>query len=196
MVIETSRDPIAFQAFELDGWDAVSSGYERHFGRLTAQTVPAILGAARVEKGTRLLDVCTGPGVLARAASARGAEVVGLDFSGNVIEVAKRNVPDVQFLQGDAQDLPFESGTFEAVVCGYGIIHVAQPQKALLEMHRVLRRGGRVAVSVWQAPTPTNGFAVPALSRFTAILPLKQPAWWRTTSSSALTARKWKMKIT
>ena len=97
-------------------------------------------------KGTRLLDVCTGPGILAGAALERGAQVVGLDFSGKLIEIAKRNVPGAEFQQGDAQALPFEAESFDAVVCGYGVIHVPEPQKALSEMHRVLKPGGYLAV--------------------------------------------------
>ncbi len=79
--------------FEHDGWEAVSNGYVRHFGRLTSQTVPAALDAAGVTKETHLLDVCTGSGVLAGAALERGAQVVGLDFSDKLIQIAKRNLP-------------------------------------------------------------------------------------------------------
>jgi ubiquinone/menaquinone biosynthesis C-methylase UbiE len=98
--------------------------------------------------------------MIAGAAIQRGAEVVGLDFSGEVIEIAKRNVPQAEFRQGDAQDLPFEDESFDAVVCGYGVIHVPEPEKALLEAHRVLRPGGRFATSVWEAPKPTNGLGL------------------------------------
>ncbi|APG86677.1 2-heptaprenyl-1,4-naphthoquinone methyltransferase MenG (plasmid) [Sinorhizobium americanum CCGM7] len=108
----------------------------------------------------RVLDVCTGPGMLARAAVERGAKVVGLDFSGKVIEIARRNVPDADFQEADAQALPFDAETFDGVVCGYGIIHVPDPQTVLVEMHRVLKPGGYLAASVWQAPTPTNGFGL------------------------------------
>ncbi|WOS66101.1 class I SAM-dependent methyltransferase [Sinorhizobium fredii] len=82
--MESSRDPAVFREFEHTGWEAVSKGYEQHFARLTRQTVPALLDAARIAKGMRVLDVCTGPGMLARAAAERGAQVVGLDFSGKV----------------------------------------------------------------------------------------------------------------
>ena len=160
MAIESSRDPAAFQDFEHAGWEAASDGYERHFTRLTYQTVPGILDAVFAAKGMRLLDVCTGPGLLAAAALERGADVVGLDFSSKVIAVARRNVPGAEFQQGDAQALPFEAESFDAVVCGYGIIHVPEPQKALSEMHRVLKPGGHIAISVWDAPKPSNGFGL------------------------------------
>lgn len=160
MTIQNSNDPKAFNDFEHQGWDTVSAGYEQHFARLTRQTVASTLDAARVANGMRTLDVCTGPGMLAETALKRGANVVGLDFSSKVIEIAKRNVPNAEFHQGDAQSLPFEDECFDAVVCGYGVIHMPDPEAALREMHRVLRPGGRVAISVWQAPKPTNGFGV------------------------------------
>ena len=57
MAIESSRNPGAFCELEHDGWETVSVGYERHFARLTTQTVPAILDAAHVAEGMRVLDV-------------------------------------------------------------------------------------------------------------------------------------------
>jgi SAM-dependent methyltransferase len=160
MAIESSRDPKAFNDFEHKGWEAISAGYERHFARLTRQAVPATLDAAGVTDGMRVLDVCTGPAMLAEAALQRGAEVVGLDFSGEVIDIAKRNVPGADFRHGDAQALPFRDDSFDAAVCGFGLIHLPEPQKALSEMHRVLKPGGRVATSVWEAPKPHNGFGL------------------------------------
>jgi SAM-dependent methyltransferase len=160
MAIERSRNPGAFGEFEHDGWETVSVGYERHFARLTTQTVPGILDAAHVAEGMRVLDVCTGPGMLAGTAVKRGAQVVALDFSGKLIEIAMRNAPGAEFRQGDAQALPFEADSFDSVVCGYGIIHVPEPQKALSEMRRVLKPGGFLAVSVWEAAKPGNGFGL------------------------------------
>ena len=160
MQIERSSEPEAFTAFERKGWRASIDGYERHFGRVTSQSAQATLDAARVTRGCRVLDVCAGHGVLAAAAAARGATVCGLDFTEEVVAVARRNVPGVEFRQGDAQDLPYPDGSFDAVLCGYGVIHVPEPDRALSEMCRVVKRGGRVAVSVWERPGPTNGFGL------------------------------------
>jgi SAM-dependent methyltransferase len=160
MAMESSRNPGAFREFEHDGWETVSLGYERHFARLTTQTVSATLDAAHVAEGMRVLDVCTGPGMLAGAALKRGARVVALDFSGKLIEIARRNVPGAEFRQGDAQAMPFEADSFDSVVCGYGIIHVPEPEKALSEMRRVLKPGGFLAVSVWDAAKSGNGFGL------------------------------------
>ena len=160
MPIQRSNEPDAFSAFERRGWGASIDGYERTFARVTSQTVEATLDAAGVTRGRRLLDVCTGPGLLAAAAAKRGALVAGLDFAEAVVAVARRNVPGVVFRQGDAQALPYPDGGFDAVVCGYGIIHLPEPERALAEMYRVLAPGGRLAVSVWERPLPTNGFGL------------------------------------
>jgi SAM-dependent methyltransferase len=160
MSIQVSNDPDGFRAFEHSGWDAASKAYENVFGPLTAQSSEATLDAAGVAVGCKLLDVCSGPGVLARAATERGAKVYALDFAEPMVAAARRNAPDAECRQGDAQDLPYAENTFDAVVCGYGIIHLPQPDRALTEMRRVLRPGGRVAISVWERPSPGNGFGV------------------------------------
>ena len=160
MPIQASENPEAFRSFEHEGWQTVSAGYQEHFGRLTGQTVPATLEAAGIAGGMRVLDVCTGPGILAAAILAQGAAPVGLDFSSEALEIARRGVPEAEFHQGDAQELPFADETFDAAVCGYGLLHVPEPEKALSEMRRVLRPGARMAVSVWEGPKPSNGFGL------------------------------------
>ena len=160
MRIERSNEPEAFTAFERQGWDERISGYELTFARVTSQSVGVMLDAAGVTRGGRVLDVCTGHGVLAAAAAGRGATVSGLDFAEEVVAVARRNVPDVEFRRGDAQALPYADGAFDAVVNGYGLIHLSDPGRALAEMSRVLTPGGRLAVSVWERPGPDNGFGI------------------------------------
>ncbi len=108
----------------------------------------------------QVLDVCCGPGMLAAAAMTRGAQASGVDFSNAAITIATANVPDAKFHACDAQSLPFNDNTFDAVTCGFGIIHIPEPDKALSEMHRVLKPGGRVAISLWESPNPKNGFGL------------------------------------
>ena len=159
-MIEKSRDPEQFSAFEQVGWDAAIEAYERAFGPVSRQTVQPLLDAANVRAGMRILDVCTGPGMTVAAAIERGAEATGLDFAKEVVELARRLVPAGDFQQGDAQQLPFADQSFDAAVCAYGVIHVPLPEKALSEMVRVVRPGKRVAISVWDNTTPTNGFGM------------------------------------
>ena len=160
MIIESSNEPEEFSGFEHSGWEEVSRGYERHIARLTAQSVDIVLDAAAVGKGSRMLDVCCGPGVLSAAAVTRNAQATGIDFSAEAVDIARSNVPDAEFFEADALALPFDSDRFNAVVCGFGIIHVPDPEAALSEMHRVLIPGGKVAMSVWEAPNPGNGFGL------------------------------------
>lgn len=148
MTIEKSNDPHAFTEFEHHGWETISSSYEQHFAALTSQSASAILDAANVGSGTRFLDVCTGPGILTAGATERGAQAIGLDFSAEAIGIARRNVPNAEFRQGDAQALPFADDSFDAVVCGFGLLHLPEPEKAITEMKRVLKPGGCAAMSV------------------------------------------------
>ena len=160
MSIESSNDPEGFSGFEHSGWEEVSRGYEQHIARLTTQSVDAVLDAAAVGSGSRVLDVCCGPGVLSAAAGARSAQATGIDFSAEAVDIARSNVPGAEFQEADALALPFDSDSFDAVVCGFGIIHVPDPEAALAEMHRVLIPGGMVSMSVWEAPNPGNGFGL------------------------------------
>ena len=160
MSIQSSEEPRAFQNFEHQGWQVVAPGYQKHFNRLTSQVAPAIMKAAGVGAGIRVLDVCTGPGMLAAAAVKRGADVVGIDLSSIMLDLARENAPQAIFEEGDAQALPFESESFDAVVCGLGVIHVPEPARAFSEILRVLKPGGYAAISTWGAPTPQNGFGL------------------------------------
>ena len=149
MPIEQSRDPKQFSAFELSGWDTNIHGYNSAFGAVTRQTVGPMLDAADVKHGKRVLDICCGPGMLAAGALERDAEVIGLDFAAEAVELARKLIPNGHFQQGDAQALPFPAASFDAVLCGYGLMHLPEPAAALREILRVLRPDGRAALSVW-----------------------------------------------
>ena len=159
MAIEKSNSPDMFLEFERAGWGKSIAGYDDAFGVVSRQTVGPLLDAANVKRGMRVLDLCCGPGMLAEGAIARGAQAVGLDFS-SVIELARRLVPKAEFQEGDAQQLPFPDNSFDAVLCGYGLMHVPDAGKVLREILRVLRPGGRAAISVWEKDTPNNGFGL------------------------------------
>jgi SAM-dependent methyltransferase len=176
MPIQVSKDPAAFGAFEHSGWNAASEAYESAVGPLTIQSASATLDAAGVNPGCKVLDVCTGHGVLALAATKRGAKVHAIDFAKAMVAAARRNAPMAECRQADAQQLPYADDTFDAAVCGFGIIHLPEPNRALAEMRRVLRPEGRVAISVWERPSPKNGFglvmgAIKAHGRLDAPLP-------------------------
>jgi len=145
-------DPEAVRAFEHAGWQRAAAHYTATFAHATAGFVGDLLDAARVGAGTRLLDLACGPGLVAAAASERGALPVGLDFSSAMVAVARVEYPGISFREGDAEALPFADVSFDAVVSNFGIHHFPEPVKALREAYRVLAPGGRLAFTIWAAP--------------------------------------------
>jgi SAM-dependent methyltransferase len=146
------EEAAAFKAFEAEGWTRKAKTYDRLTGRATARLVVPLLEAAGVESGTRLLDVACGPGHLAAAAADKGAKPVGLDASEGMVAVARARYAEIEFQQGDAERLPFGDASFDAVVAGFVVNHLPRPERALAEFVRVVRPGGRVAVTVWDRP--------------------------------------------
>lgn len=147
-------DAAAFDAFETKGWTTKeAAAYDALAGRVTSPVADHLLDAVGVGAGTRLLDVATGPGYAAAKASERGADAVGLDFSETMLDHARAHVPGVEFVLGDATALPFEDGTFDAVVAAFVLLHLAAPERAVAEAARVLRPGGRAAFTVWDEPS-------------------------------------------
>ena len=150
----------AFRDFEHAGWQRAVDVYHRTFSPLTAQAVGPLLDAVGAAPGVWLLDVATGPGHTAAAAATRGARVVGVDFSPAMLDLAGRQYPDVEFRQGEAEALPFPDGAFNAVAMNFGLLHLARPDQALIEAHRVLCPGGRVGFTVWAKPEEAVVFGI------------------------------------
>jgi SAM-dependent methyltransferase len=153
-----------FDAYERELWAGRAAAYERGFARLTAHTVDALLDAAEVAAGTRLLDVGTGPGVVARAAAARGAQVTAVDAEPTMAEAAARNVPGLDVRVAVLPDLPLNDSEFDAVTGNFVINAVGDPEAALWELRRVLVAGGRLALTCWRyPPSPAVGLAADAI---------------------------------
>ena len=133
----------SFRDFELGGWEdeGVCSDYDEHLSTVTIQSVGALLDAAGVREGRRVLDVATGAGCAAAMAAARGAEAIGVDFSASQLSMARNRYPAARFEQADADSLPFPSESFDAVVSGFGMCHFADPDKAAREAFRVPETG-------------------------------------------------------
>lgn len=156
-------EPKAFHDFEHAGWQRAAGDYHRYFGALTSQSIAPLLdalGAPPRANQSQLLDIAAGPGYVSVEAARRGWRVTGVDFSQSMVALARRNFPQIDFQLGDAEALAFSGGSFDAAVMNFGILHLAQPDAALREAHRVLRAGGPYAFTVWATPDQTRGFQI------------------------------------
>lgn len=156
----SSKDIEPFTAFEKNGWEKAAEAYHDHWGTLSAQSALPMLHLANVRQGAKVLDVATGAGYVAAVAESIGAVPVGLDFSSAQVELARKTYPRIEFVQGNAQELPFDDQIFDAVVMGFGMNHLPEPEKAAQEAWRVLKPGGAFAFSVWSAPAKGEGFGI------------------------------------
>ena len=141
-----------FKAFEAEAWGAQAATYGELSGAITRRFAEPLLDAARVRHDQRVLDVATGPGYVAELAEHRGAIAVGLDLSEGMLAEARRNHPEIEFVAGDAEALPFPDERFDAVVGNFVINHLPAPERAAAEAVRVLVSGGRAAFSAGQRP--------------------------------------------
>lgn len=141
-----------FDVYERELWAGRAPAYQRGFARLTAYMAGPLLDAAGVGAGTRVLDVGTGPGVVSAEAARRGAEVSAMDADPLMAETARRNVPGLDVTVAVLPDVPFADGTFDAVAGNFVINHVGDPGVAVKELRRILRPGGRLALTCWRMP--------------------------------------------
>ena len=139
----------AFTKFEHDGWERVANKYDSTWASSTRQFVPPLLDAGDVSRKMSTLDVGCGPGYVSAAAAERGAIPIGLDFSAEMIAIAEKMFPQIEFRQGDAQNLPFPNASFDRVVANFALLHLANPERAVGEAARVLKPGGRFGFTTW-----------------------------------------------
>jgi demethylmenaquinone methyltransferase / 2-methoxy-6-polyprenyl-1,4-benzoquinol methylase len=135
--------------------------------------------ASRAQPGDAALDVCCGTGDFAvelRRAVGPSGRVVGLDFSPQMLAVARRKCSAVEWQQGDALALPFADGEFAAACVGFGVRNLSDHRRGFAEMARVVRPGGRVVcLEMSTPPAPIRPFSqlwtdhgVPVLGRIVA----------------------------
>jgi ubiquinone/menaquinone biosynthesis C-methylase UbiE len=140
------------------GWDKASSLYERYWADQLAPAQDVLLEFAALRPGEHVLDIACGTGLVTfPAAQAIGVtgRIVATDLSEEMIKAiaaaaAERGVRG-EFLRQDAEQLDFPDATFDAALCGLGLMYVPDAQRAVREMHRVLRPGGRAVAAVWGA---------------------------------------------
>jgi len=147
-------DAVAFDAFEEAGWGTKeAAGYDALAGRVTSRLADPLLDAVGAGPGKRVLDIATGPGYVAARAAERGADPVGLDFSETMLAYARSRSPSVEFVRGNATELPFPDGSFDAAIVAFLLLHVGRPEEVVAEAARVVAPDGRAAFSVWDEPS-------------------------------------------
>ena len=143
-----------------------------------------LVEAADLRAGARVLDVAAGSGNATLAAARRGCEVVGVDYVPELLERGRLRADaeglEVEFVTGDAEALPFEDGSFDAVISVLGVMFTPNQEQAAAELLRVCRPGGRIALASW---TP-DSFVAEMFRTVTAHAPqppgLKPPGLWGT----------------
>jgi SAM-dependent methyltransferase len=145
----TTADPFAkFKEAQREGWASFTT-----VEVMTTPPAAKLVKFAQVGPGQRLLDVGCGTGVVAVTAARQGAKVSGLDLTPNLLERARENAGiagvDIEFVEGDAEALPYPDASFDVVLSQFGHMFAPRPAIAVEEMLRVLKSGGRLAFSTW-----------------------------------------------
>jgi ubiquinone/menaquinone biosynthesis C-methylase UbiE len=160
---QTGKDMVRHEPEQGQVTGSAAEVYEEFFvPALFREWATRVAEAAEIQSGWRVLDVACGTGILARTVAAWvGPEgrVVGLDINEGMLEVARRKAPDIEWRQGRAESLPFDTHSFDATVSQFGLMFFADKRAAIQEMLRVLRPGGHLVVAVWDSLENTPGYA-------------------------------------
>lgn len=142
-----------------------------------------ILEHAQAGPGTSLLDVATGAGNVAIPAALGGADVTGLDLTPRLLEVARERAVEmgarVSFIEGDAEELPFDSDSFDRVTSCFGVMFAPRQELAAAELARVARPGGKIVFTAW-TPEGLNGRMFRTVGSYMPTPPpgIKPPVMW------------------
>jgi len=135
-------------------WSAGGADYDE-ISRGIADALEHCVLRLNPRPGERILDLSTGTGWTSRAVTRRGAGVVGVDIAADLLAAAREKAAaadlTIDYQIGDAESLPFEDGAFDAVVSTFGVMFASRPEAAAAELARVVRRGGRIALTTWKS---------------------------------------------
>lgn len=177
-------DPIAYKAAQRRDWTDAASGWRKWWKPLEEALAPAgdrLVELAGIRRGQRVLDVATGVGepaiTAARVVGPTGA-VVGTDISPGMLEIARERaaglgLDNVEFYEMDAEALDFPEGSFDAVLCRFGLMFLPDVDAALRDVRRLPAPRGRFAASVWGPPerVPMNSVILGAVARELELAP-------------------------
>jgi SAM-dependent methyltransferase len=133
-------------------WSAGGDNYNE-VSRGIADSIEHCVLRLNPRPGERILDLATGTGWTSRVVARRGAMVTGVDIASGLLESAERQAAaarlPIRYEPGDAERLPFESASFDAIVSTCGVMFASRPEAAAKELARVVRPGGRIALTTW-----------------------------------------------
>jgi SAM-dependent methyltransferase len=152
------------------------------YSRIAALILPvsrALVDACAISAGQEVLDVAAGNGNLAVVAGEEGASVVASDFSPGQVELGRKRTAaeglDVEWVEADAEDLPFEDDRFDCVASVFGAMFAPRPEQVSSELFRVVKPGGTVGMANW-GPYGSQGEMFELMSRFGPALPEGVPS--------------------
>ena len=133
-------------------WSAGGKDYDS-ISRGIADAIEHAVFRLNPQPGERILDLSTGTGWTSRLVARRGAIVTGVDIASGLLDAAREKAQvemlPIDYRLGDAEDLPFDDGQFDAVISTFGIMFASRPESAASELARVCRKGARVALTTW-----------------------------------------------
>ncbi len=167
-----------------DQWSAAASAWERNETWMEQQMAPAsrwICDAVKLVPGMKVLDLACGTGEPAVSIAARitpGGQLTATDLSSKMVSATQRRAArlglEFEVRSMDAERIEFPTGTFDAVTCRFGLMFCPDPVAATMEMHRVLKPGGRFAVAVWDEAAK-NPFFTTIAGALAKVAPMPPP---------------------
>lgn len=190
-------DARRFKALERSGFNRIAARYADG-APLRASLQAALLEAAALAPGEHVLDLAAGPGLLARDAARQvlpDGWVLASDIAEGMLAEGQRRaaaegLPDLLAAACDAEHLAFGDGSFDVALIGLGLFIFPEPGKALAELRRVLRPGGRLALSVWgpREAVPLIARAQDCIARLLPVPKVARPSVFRLGEADALAA--------
>ncbi len=164
--------------YDAGGWGEGAAGWvqnEALFDAVYAPVTQAIVTAAALEPGLRVLDVGCGTGTLLEAGTTAGAQMVGVDVAPDMVGAARRRVPSATVLLGDAQTVDFAAqapgAPFQRVVSRFGVMFFADPVSAFANIRSATAPGARLVFACWRGVAENPTFGGAGTEAITALLP-------------------------
>jgi ubiquinone/menaquinone biosynthesis C-methylase UbiE len=151
-------DMSEFAQAELAGWSRNAADYDALVLPATSQAFDVVIENLGTIEHRKLLEMASGTGHLAKRLADQGAEVATIDFAPEMIHIARKRFPAINFIEADCEKVPFKSESFDAVICCFGALHFARPDRVFGEAYRVLRPGGQFVFTIWLPPEEGGDF--------------------------------------